>query len=136
MDERVKEEYERLLASVIIANGVLVRESAVDFMYGWMSSDDYEGKNKLMWTGRRHSDVCGIKRTGKVNEDCQWDEFKGTFYEGDTTVYGVEVEGVTCNCGKLINRSYRWAAPLGEAIKIVMEALLEEKFAEKEEEDS
>jgi hypothetical protein len=62
-----------------------------------------------------------------VDEDAYWSEFAGTFASGDHYKHGMEVHGVTCNCGKIKNRIFRWDAPVGEAIRAVMVNLVEEK---------
>ena len=36
----------------------------------------------------------------------------------------VDTAGVTCNCGKIKDRVFRWDAPVGEAIRVVMMELL------------
>ena len=118
MDDRVKAEYDKILTTAIIKNGSLVAKDAS--FYGWNTGEEYGGD----FRSPRHSVVCGIAKTGRVEEDATWDEFMGTFYEGDTRKHGMEVYGVTCNCGKLKNRTFRWDAPVGEAVKAVVEELL------------
>lgn len=123
MDDRVKAEYEKILSAAIIKNGSLVSKDASFF--NWID-DEYEGRRAR---GQRHSvSSCGIAKTGQVEEDATWHEFAGTFAEyGDTYKHGMEVHGVTCNCGKIKDRVFRWDAPVGEAIRIVMMELLEDK---------
>lgn len=129
MDDRVKAEYEKILTAAIIKNGTLVAKDAS--IYSWVDDEyEYEGR----WArGQRHSVSCGIVKTGQVKEDATWYEFAGTFAEdGDTYKHGMEVHGVTCNCGKIKDRVYRWDAPVGEAIRIVMLELLAERVASEE----
>lgn len=126
MDDRVKAEYEALVTKAVIRHGNLVDKSAS--LYGWMDQrDDYES-GSLWGGGPRHIVSCGVASTGKVVEDATWYEFAGTFAEGDNYKHGMEVHGVTCNCGRLTDRVYRWDANPGEAIRTVLEALLEEKI--------
>lgn len=121
MDDRVREEYNRILTAAIIKNGSLVRTDASQ--YGWSDYGDYGND----FTKPRHSTTCGIAKTGRVVEDADWYEFMGTFYEGDNTVHGMEVHGVSCNCGRITDRVFRWSESPGEAIRIVLESVLEEK---------
>lgn len=128
MDDRVKVEYEKILTGAIIKNGTLVLESSSTF--NWMDVSDHEGRRPY---GQKHSVSCGIAKAGRVEEDATWYEFAGTFAEdGDTYKHGMEVHGVTCNCGKIKDRTFRWDAPVGEAIRIVMMELLEERVAAEE----
>ena len=120
MDDWVKEEYERILTAAILKNGSLVRNEGNTY-YGWT---DYEATT--------HISSCGAAKTGRIVEDAYWYEFMGTFYEGDETVHGMEVHGVTCNCGRITDRVYRWSESPGEAIRIVLESVLEDKVKSSE----
>lgn len=131
MDDRVRAEYEKILTAAIIKNGSLVRPG--NTYYGWGDyAGDYDSRDP--WGGGpRHSATCGIASTGRVDEDATWQEFMGTFYEGDESKHGMEVHGVTCNCGKLQDRTFRWDAPVGEAIRVVMMELLERSIKDGQE---
>lgn len=123
MDDRVKAEYDKILTAAIINHGVLVRHD--QSVFAWMDDElngEYSG-------GRpRHSLTCGIGVVGKAVENATWYEFAGTFAEdGDAYKHGMEVHGVSCKCGKIKDRVFRWDAPVGEAIRIVMMSLLEER---------
>lgn len=120
MDDRVKEEYEKILTRSIIKHGSLVRVDASTF--GWMDQDGqgYDFRKP------RHSSWCEIVKTGQVEEDATWYEFAGTFADSHYK-HGMEVHGVTCDCGQIKDRTFRWDAPVGEAIKVVLEELLEER---------
>lgn len=119
--DRVQTEYEKILTAAIIKHGSIVRQDAS--LYGWISDEEYS----LPFRGPRHSVECGIASTGLVEEHATWYEFAGTFAEQDNYKHGMEVHGVTCNCGKITDRVFRWDAPVGEAIRTVMMGLLEEK---------
>jgi len=121
--ERVQTEYEKILTAAILRHGALVRRDPSAF--GWAGGDEEYG---LGWRNPRHSATCGIASTGRVDEDVTWHEFAGTFAEYNEGIkHGMEVHGVTCNCGKLTDRVFRWDASVGEAIKLVMVELLEER---------
>lgn len=122
MEDRVRVEYERILTAAIIKNGMPVSRDGG--YYGW---GDYEIEYPNDYEGGRHSVACGIAKTGRVDEDAYWQEFMGTFYEGDETKHGMEVSGVSCNCGRITDRVYRWSESPGEAIRIVLEGVLSEK---------
>lgn len=127
MDDLVKAEYEKILTAAIIKNGTLVAKDAS--IFSWMEDEgEYEGR----WArGPRHSVSCGIAKTGRVEEDATWYEFGGSLTgDQDTYKHGMEVHGVTCNCKKIKNRTFRWDAPVGEAIRVVMLELLAERVKE------
>lgn len=112
MTPEVQEQYDRVLTTVTVRNGTLV--SINPSIYGWEA---------FPWSDptREHWDRCGMKPlTGEERavED-SWDEFQGTFYEGDTTVHGVTVYGLSCNCGQLTDRSIRWRANMREVAEVV-----------------
>lgn len=124
MDEEIREEYERLLVRLVLANGSLVGEDAS--FYGWHDHTTFR------WPGpgfSEHVGTCGIKSTGRVQEDI-WYEFKGTFYEGDTSVHGISLKGVTCNCDKVQDREVRWSAPMQEVAEAVFEEHMRTAHAE------
>lgn len=121
MDDRVKAEYEKVLSAAIIKNGSMVDNRPSQF--AWRDYDtEYDGP-----AGVRHIYSCGTVSVGEIKEDATWWEFAGTFAD-DHYKHGMEVHGVTCNCGKITNRIYRWDAPVSEAIKIVLENVLTERI--------
>lgn len=127
--DRVQAEYEAILTAAIIKNGSLIGKDAS--IFGWATMDDYDTGPRGGWAGAtRHSVTCGIASTGRVEEDATWYEFAGTFATSDHYKHGMEVHGVTCNCGKIQDRVYRWDAPVGEAIRIVMLELVEKNVDE------
>lgn len=126
----VQVEYEKILTAAIIKNGSLMSETPSIFSWA-----DYHGDYGSGWPrrGERHSSSCGIASTGRVEEHATWYEFAGTFATSDFYKHGMEVHDVTCNCGKIKNRTFRWDAPVGEAIRAVMMGLLEERVADGQE---
>jgi hypothetical protein len=124
MDERLEAEYKKILTAAIIKNGSLVKQDGGS-QFGWADSNTEWG---VGLRGTRHTSSCGIAKTGRVEEYASWYEFMGTFYEGDNTVHGMEVHGVTCNCGLITDRVFRWSTSVSEAIREVMMGLLEEKI--------
>jgi hypothetical protein len=113
MEPEVRREYERHLIAVTLRRGTLVVQDAS--MYGWA---DHEN----IWDGSpSHLRTCQL--TGTTVEESEWNEFMGTFYEGDTRVHGIDVDGVNCACGKLRDRTVRWAASVSEIAEAVFEEL-------------
>jgi predicted Fe-S protein YdhL (DUF1289 family) len=127
-EDRVKTEYEALLTAAILKHGTLVSKDAS--YYGWQGSN--EEYAETAWRGPRHSVTCGIASTGRVEEHAAWSEFAGTFASNDYYKHGMEVHGVTCNCGKLTDRVFRWDSHVGEAIRLVMMELLEERVDDRQ----
>lgn len=78
--------------------------------FGWIAKD-YE---------RIYKDVeeNGIDYERSSWEDSSWDEFKGTFYEGDTRVFGVDALIVT---GGGSRYRYRYSGTAGDLIASVLE---------------
>jgi hypothetical protein len=107
MSPEVRAEYNRALARAAAKNGSFVAPNAS--FYGWMD-----------WNAYEHMKTCQVvvPDTAKAEEDT-WDEFQGTFYEGDTTHTGVVVKGVSCRCGRYTNRDVRWAATVQEVAEAV-----------------
>ena len=113
MDEKVREEYERILARVVIKHGYLVDEHAST--YGWYASYDEH----------RHVRKCEVVRHGRVTES-HWTEFAGTFAESDDRKTGVDLPGVTCVCGEITGRVVRLDAPVQKVAEYVFEELATE----------
>lgn len=114
MTPEVEREYKRHLMTAALQHGELVATDAS--FYGWRDYSEEE------WVGRRpHYRACAL--TGTSVHETSWGEFMGTFYDGDTTVHGVEVRGVSCACGRLKDRRVRWTAHPGDVAKAVFEEL-------------
>ena len=124
--EKVQTEYDRILVAAILKNGSVVNNGPN--YYGWVCMDDYDLGPRGGWIDAvKHSTACGIASTGRIDDHATWYEFGGTDADPNYKI-GMEVHGVTCNCGKLTDRVFRWDAPVGEAIKTVMMELLEERL--------
>lgn len=110
MDKEVQKEYEKVLRRVIAKHGTVVSLNAS--FYGWGA-----------WDIRHGQDPCPITVTGRAHET-YWGEFMGTFYEGDTTVTGIEADGANCECGAVKDRSMRWRASVSEVAEAVFGEML------------
>ncbi len=73
--------------------------------YGWIA-DNWEQ------TMRRVRNI-GIDYDRSTYEDSDWDEFQGTFYEGDTRKHGVDIT-LVLNDGSTAR--YRWSGQVGDLI--------------------
>lgn len=105
MDDAVRAEYESILAEVIIDQGdVVVREDSQTKVYDWVDrscevwSEDYTSR----WC---HTAQCPVVAHGTPTE-VEWEEFEGSFAENSQRA-GVELPGVSCQCGKLADRVLR-----------------------------
>jgi len=107
-----QDDYRAAMQNAVLHNGSFVRQDGgqrSQYFGGWA---DYENDVWLM----RHvrSGTCELT-LGSIRET-QWTEFMGTFYEGDETQHGVEVD-VSCACGYVTNRTVRWESTLGGALR-------------------
>lgn len=83
--------FKTMLARYLAENGTPATSLESD--YGWI---DYNMDKHL--NPRRDAEPCKIVSITNVKED-EWIEFVDTYYEGDTTHYGLQGEG-KCACGK------------------------------------
>jgi hypothetical protein len=112
MSLKAQNVYDAALLAAVLKHGVLVEKNPD--IYSWMDLD---------W---KHVRVCQVTTTDKPVED-HWNEFMGSFYEGDTSVHGIVLNKVSCACGKLKNRSLRLQGSVSE----IAEAVFEEAFGGK-----
>lgn len=109
MRPEVKVEYDRILGKLTVRNGSLLKQNPT---------------SRFMLYDRHtiaHAGGC-VTSVAKVEEDI-WYEFQGTF-ANDHSVHGITATGVTCTCGVLQDRTFRWQASVSE----VAEAVFEEAF--------
>lgn len=113
MTPEVEQEYKRHLIAAVLRHGEMVSPTAS--YLSWRDHDEHI-------PGRRsHPRDCPLTATDV--RETSWQEFMGTFYEGDDTVHGVEAIGVSCACGRLKDRRVRWTAHPGDVAKAVFEEL-------------
>jgi hypothetical protein len=118
MSPEIEKEYRAALARVVAAKGFVVKEHPS--FYWWI---DYEASEHLGLRDSGAGCMVIVPVTARGRED-EWEEFEGTFYEGDTTHHGATVDGISCACGLLTNRSLRWEASVHEVAEAVfVEAL-------------
>lgn len=102
MSKTATEELQNLMFRHVLAEGSIVRTNAS--YYGWL---DYDLTT--------HAENCRVilGKNPKLVEE-YIGEFQGTFYDGDTTVAVLQVDGVSCVCGKIKNRMIRTTGNIGE----------------------
>lgn len=110
MNPRTKERYDAVLKALVLRHGDLQGENSY---YGSGTDPDY-----------RHVNECQV-RSNSTPEERYWQEFGDTF-NGDITVHGVELTGVSCACGKLVDRTLRWSASVTDMLQAVLEEVMGE----------
>ncbi len=103
------ERFREVVAQTIIQHGRVV--SADASFYGWT---DFEATEHL----RSYGGSCPVVGHGTPSED-SWDEFQGTFYEGDTTQHGMQMT-VTCECGQITDQILRYEGNVSEMISSII----------------
>lgn len=102
MSKAATEELQNLMFRHVLEHGDIVRVNPS--YYGWY---DIEMTN--------HAASCRVilDKNPKLIES-YIGEFQGTFYEGDTTKAMLDVESVSCVCGKIKKRTIRTEGTVGE----------------------
>jgi hypothetical protein len=98
--------YNKALRTATLKHGALT--SRTDQSYGWIA-DDYMHKYECRLT------------SDQVPQESQWTEFSDSFTEHHPTKHGVDLKGVNCVCGQIVDRTVRWEANPAEMIKAVFE---------------
>jgi len=123
VDENVRREYETLLAQIAVRQGALLRP-ANDRGYGWIDPE---------W---EHLSRCGVRSWGRATETT-FQQFEGTFFEGERIHHAVDVADVTCHCGEITGREVRWEPSngLSDVAEAVFAALYEKTRSERSEDE-
>lgn len=122
MIQELQDEYEEIQRKLLAKRGRFVRDAdARGLYYGWT---DYEALDHTR-PYKAKATPCRVTVTGPVKET-YWDEFAGTFYEGDESHHGIEAIG-SCACGKIKDRRIRYETSVGDAIREFFEAMNEIK---------
>lgn len=106
MDPEVRKEYNDIIARVAASAGTVLLEKRISSFIQY----DYRLSSHLA--------TCEMRSFTAVDEDSTWYEFQGTFAD-DHSVHGVEVSGVNCACGKIIDRTIRWQASISDVTTAV-----------------
>jgi hypothetical protein len=105
--------FHRALVDAVVTNGTIVRTD-VDKppfgFYGWIDMNQQK-RSKMV------ADVGIDYQATTMPHESTWNEFKGTFYEGDTEVVGVDLDVVLKDATVV---RYRWAATMSDLIQAVL----------------
>jgi hypothetical protein len=106
-----KQEYNKALVAFVVGHGSPVRDTTRPSIYsGWMAGDYVEI--------REHLDTCTI--AASRIDDSEWGEFMGTFAEPSVqTQHGVDAV-VTCACGQIEGRAFRFTGTFSELVQGVL----------------
>lgn len=123
MSPEVQAEYDRALTAVVVEHGTIVKERPS--IYGWI---DYNALDHIGQGWRTPQGTCAliVPENAHPRED-RWVEFAGTFAEDDNSRTGVAVDGVSCRCGQLTNRTVRWDAHVQEVAEAVFTKAVEQR---------
>lgn len=97
--------FKKALIDNLIINGSPLRTSGSTY-YGW-TAEDWQEVSREVFAG-------DIDYEQSSYRDSEWDEFKGTFYEGDETEYGVDLTIVLTDGRQF---EYRWHGRMVEMIE-------------------
>lgn len=103
-----KAEFKRHLIDVLVKEGSKIDDNASSF--GWQEYD-LHGKFKSMILNY------GIDYNKTTYVESNWYEFVDTFYEGDSTVYGVDMN-LVLNNGTVLK--WRYAGTVSDLIQAVL----------------
>jgi hypothetical protein len=103
--------FKRAVIDVLLRTSSKVRDG--DTIYGWTDYREDEDVHRLIST-------VGVDYGATTWEESTWDEFMGTFYEGDTRVRGVDIRLVLLDKSE---HNMRWTGSVAELItQVVNEA--------------
>lgn len=112
-----REGFKRALIDVVATHGYPVRDN--ESFYGWeeypVGWDRETGQG--IWPKKDHIALVGIDYSACTYHESEWHEFMGTFYEGDTRVYGVDA-WIVCLDGQRFH--WRWKGTASELIQSVL----------------
>jgi len=111
MAEDWKQNYKRALLNAFAKEARVVDKNAS--FYGWV---DWE-RSKLTF---EHFNACSVDvELTPMPEDSSWNQFQGTFYEGDTTIHGMATD-VTCQCSIIDAVPMRLDGTFSELLEAVL----------------
>lgn len=105
--------YRKALMEALIRDGGVVSSTPSHYST-WQ---DYARSGEIF----EHMKSCTVDLDRSTElKDSEWQEFMGTFYEGDETVHGVDAY-VSCSCGEYYQIPMRMTGTFGELVKRVLE---------------
>lgn len=107
--------FTRALIDAIVREGMPVKDDKA--AYSSMSWEDWENATDI----RREVQRVGVDYTKTTWTESSWDEFMGTFYQGDTRCHGVDAQ-VFLKSSRKGGRSYtfRWKGTTSDLILAVV----------------
>jgi hypothetical protein len=81
-----------------------------DIYYGWIAND-YS-------TVLKHMEKCSVAESSEAPTEEEWDSFDGTFVDS-CTACGFTLL-VSCVCGKVKDRTWRWEGSMADAVKYLV----------------
>lgn len=112
-------EMKRHMIDVLVRTGAPVRDDPS--IYGWQVyewDEQWASRRKGTETRKQRVERVGIDYVATTYVESCWDEFMGTFYEGDTRVYGVDLHLVLLDGTRL---HWRYSGSLSDLITAVLE---------------
>lgn len=100
---------------VLVRNGSPVREDPS--IYGWQIYEWDEHRDKGIETRKQRIARVGIDYAATTYVESSWDEFMGSLHEGDTRVYGIDLDLVLLDGTRL---HWRYSGSLSELITEVL----------------
>lgn len=102
-----QEEAHRLVVDFLVHHGSPVKKE--DSFYGWIAPNWMEIYKQVK--------EVGIDYKNSRWDDSEWDEFKGTFYEGDTRTVGIDATIVLKDRTAI---TFRWQGSPGEMLTAIV----------------
>lgn len=99
--------FHRAMVDTIVREGSPLKLNPADRFYGWQAWNYGEIHDHIARVGIDYEAT-------KIPVESEWEEFKGTFYEGDLTVYGVDITLVLAD-----GAAYPWRTSMRMAEFIV-----------------
>jgi hypothetical protein len=102
-------ELHKAVVDYLLANGTPMEPGDRDRFYGYVSPNWEQIRERVA--------IEGVDYDRTTWDSSEWDEFKDTFYEGDTRTVGIDVKGYL-NDGTPIE--YRWSGQPGELLLAII----------------
>lgn len=110
-----KTEMKRAMIDALIKLGSPVRDDPS--IYGWQIYEWDEHRGRGIETRSQRVARIGVDYAATSYQESCWDEFQGTFYEGDTRVYGVDLDLALLDGTRL---KWRYAGNLSELMTEIL----------------
>jgi hypothetical protein len=102
--------FKKALIDVLTCHGYKLKDDGYYRTYGW---EDYQGTEDM----KKAMLTIGINYEATTWQESTWEEFMGTFYEGDTRVKGVDLRVVLKDKTEF---DWRWSGSVSDLIQQVI----------------